>query len=286
MSQGPEIVIKQTLAIVDAAFTPAAVANYSLSVLVSAHRIQFAVLDIQRQTLLGVKEFEAEHQDFFTKQELLQSLNNIEPWLSLPFHQVKLAFFFAKNLFIPHQLSASIDKQLLVKNHFKVAFAESLQTYPFPRLDADCLMAVPQKALDWAKKTFPIAKILALPVCFLQKSFLLETTIHVWLDGRNMILSVIKNKQMQFCNTFSYSTPDEAAYYLLFTLQQLGEDAQQTTLEVSGSIHENDGLHELLRKYIYQINFAPKTAGFYFSPALQSVPSQQFDLLYFLNHCE
>jgi hypothetical protein len=75
-------------------------------------------------------------------------------------------------------------------------------------------------------------------------------------------LIVIQQKKLLFFNTFSYKTPEDFLYYLLFSLEQLPLDAQETKLRLFGSIEEGDPVFDLCQEYLPHLSiYLPELPG-------------------------
>ena len=59
---------------------------------------------------------------------------------------------------------------------------------------------------------------------------------------------------LQMCNRFSYDAPEDVAYYVLFSLEQLGMSPDRVPLLLSGKIDEKDPLFELLYTYVRDVS--------------------------------
>ncbi|MEH6407219.1 MAG: DUF3822 family protein [Leeuwenhoekiella sp.] len=72
--------------------------------------------------------------------------------------------------------------------------------------------------------------------------------------GENSIDVVIhKGKQLLLANTYDYNTPEDVLYYLLFCMEQLDLNTNETELSLSGKIAKNDDIYNLAYKYIRKI---------------------------------
>jgi hypothetical protein len=74
---------------------------------------------------------------------------------------------------------------------------------------------------------------------------------------------VVKNGDLQLCNTYSYKTPEDLVYYVLFCLEQLNLNPDTISLLLCGDIEENDANYKLLFTYVRNISFttAPQSAN-------------------------
>ena len=82
----------------------------------------------------------------------------------------------------------------------------------------------------------------------------LEPLCYAYVTEEVFDLIVIKQKKLLFFNSFSYKTPEDFLYYLLFTLEQLQLDTQETKLRFFGNIEEEDPVFELCQEYVQHLS--------------------------------
>jgi len=82
-----------------------------------------------------------------------------------------------------------------------------------------------------------------------------EPKIYLHLQDDFFDCIIIKNGALQLCNTYSYKTPEDFIYYVLFAIEQLklNPDTVQTLL--CGAIKEEDDYYQIAYKYIRNISF-------------------------------
>ena len=83
--------------------------------------------------------------------------------------------------------------------------------------------------------------------------------VHVFKDSFTCIVS--KDSKLQLCNTYSYKTPEDFIYYILFCYEQLGLKTETDTITLSWAIEKGDSLYALLFTYVRHINFEPNIKG-------------------------
>ncbi len=83
--------------------------------------------------------------------------------------------------------------------------------------------------------------------------------VHVFKDSFTCI--VAKNNKLQLCNTYSFKTPEDFIYYILFCYEQLGLTTETDAITLSGAITKDDSLYALLYTYVRHINFEPNNKG-------------------------
>lgn len=95
------------------------------------------------------------------------------------------------------------------------------------------------------------------------------------------VVAFFNDGHLQLMQTFSYQTPEDAAYYLLLICRQFDIPPQELVLNISGLIDTQSALYTELLKYFVHVNYeeAPETYGtnglldefpsHYFSPMLK-----------------
>ncbi|MBT8280745.1 MAG: DUF3822 family protein [Muriicola sp.] len=77
---------------------------------------------------------------------------------------------------------------------------------------------------------------------------------YAYITPEELDLIIIQNKKLIFFNNFSYNTPEDFLYYLMFSIEQLQFDINDIKLRVFGSIEEGDALYELCQEYIQHLS--------------------------------
>ncbi|RMA64194.1 DUF3822 family protein [Ulvibacter antarcticus] len=66
---------------------------------------------------------------------------------------------------------------------------------------------------------------------------------------------ILKGSSLQLCNTYSYRSPEDFIYYILFSFEQLGINPETVPVFLSGEIEEGDDIYKQLYTYIRSISF-------------------------------
>ena len=67
---------------------------------------------------------------------------------------------------------------------------------------------------------------------------------------------VLKNGQLQFCNSYTYKTPEDFIYYTLFCIEQLNLNPEIIPVLLCGEIEKDDENYKMAYTYIRNIEFA------------------------------
>lgn len=87
-----------------------------------------------------------------------------------------------------------------------------------------------------------------------QKNMENQAYIHVHKSHFDVVL--LKKGALRLCNSYSYQTPEDLAYYILFALEQHKMNPETVATQVFGAITENDANFLILYTYIRNIEIA------------------------------
>lgn len=77
--------------------------------------------------------------------------------------------------------------------------------------------------------------------------------VHVERDFFNMVL--LHHGTLQLCNSYSYQTPEDFLYYILFTFGQVGANPETIETFLLGDITQEDDRYQIAYKYIRYLSF-------------------------------
>ncbi|MFH1121409.1 MAG: DUF3822 family protein [Bacteroidota bacterium] len=83
----------------------------------------------------------------------------------------------------------------------------------------------------------------------------LRNPVFVNIRAGSFDMIVLKEGTLRYCNSFLWKTNEDLVYYLIFVLDQLALNPENITLMLLGLIEETSSLHELLRRYVRNIDF-------------------------------
>jgi hypothetical protein len=92
------------------------------------------------------------------------------------------------------------------------------------------------------------------------------------ISAQSFSLLVIRDKKLQYCNSFEYRTSEDLLYYVLYTLEQLGIQASETELLISGDILKPSIIADYLEKYMGILRFIDAGSEVRLSPVLSELP--------------
>lgn len=81
--------------------------------------------------------------------------------------------------------------------------------------------------------------------------------VMVHVGKQNLYIACFKNQKLNLVNTFSYETPQDLVYYILFCIEELALDREQLCLQFTGEFYKSEDNIALiiLENYIRTIQF-------------------------------
>lgn len=81
-----------------------------------------------------------------------------------------------------------------------------------------------------------------------------EAVCYAYVTENELDIIILQNKKLIFYNNFSYKTPEDFLYYLLFTWEQLRLDPNDIKLRLFGTIEEGDPIFSICQDYIQHLS--------------------------------
>ncbi|HAI75941.1 MAG TPA: hypothetical protein DCM08_06795 [Microscillaceae bacterium] len=235
-----------------------ALISYSLSLSISAENLKVCVYNEQRKCLA------LEHYRFYEQitPKLLQGLfeNHLflraNYWKNISLHFTNQIFTIVPNAFYEEDFLIKYLKPTIQLPAQSIIYVNAL-----PQIQAQNIFAVSTELYSWfADRTYPnkslqvthqvtnLIKLLS-PLAKSQTS----DRIFAIADSKLLALVVFKQGELIFCNVFSYKTPQDFIYYVLFVLQELKIERVQATVELIGEVSPKSQPFELLKPYLKEV---------------------------------
>ena len=111
-----------------------------------------------------------------------------------------------------------------------------------------------------------------------------QACLHI--QAERFELMIKKENQLQYFNSFDYTSAEDLLYYLLFVIEQLQIDREEMPMKLYGEFEKHSTLYDLLHRYIRKLEIGKRPAGINFSKVLDQVPEQYYHLLFNQYLCE
>ncbi|MCW5520795.1 DUF3822 family protein [Aureitalea sp. L0-47] len=83
--------------------------------------------------------------------------------------------------------------------------------------------------------------------------------VFIYVDRASFQMVIQKNGELQLCNAYPYTTPEDFIYYVLFCFEQLELNPDSVKVTFLGMVSEHDSLYEIAYTYIRNIDFMETT---------------------------
>ncbi|MHC5354146.1 DUF3822 family protein [Myroides sp. LJL115] len=227
--------------------------NYRLLVQVSSSKFSFVTKNLHTQevTFFGSEAITNQR----TIEQQLDSIFEKYPQLSQEFnhiviyHDNTLNTFIPKELFDPNNLSAYLqyNTKVFSTDFFDHDYIENLEVHnihlPFVNLN--------NYFIDrFGSFTYKNINTELVDILCDKTKTKQEICAFAYIQKDRFEVVVAKEGQLIFFNSFSYQTPSDLVYFILFSFEQLALDPKQTPLYLMGRIDQQDPIYELASRFI------------------------------------
>jgi hypothetical protein len=110
---------------------------------------------------------------------------------------------------------------------------------------------------------------------------------HIFVHGRegSFDLLVFDPRMLRYYNTFTCKAPEDLIYYLIFVMEQLELNPEDTPVTILGNIEKDSATHQLLVKYIREVGFALRNSAYGYSHIFEEIPAHHHYPLLNLGAC-
>jgi hypothetical protein len=184
---------------------------------------------------------------------LLGEYADANPWMKGPFKSVRILVANQKVTLVPFAMYNNQDKAHYLSFNVDLDSEDVVISTPVPSISAECIFAIPGKQQYRITKLYPDATFHHLAALALhsmtEASAALKQTVQVYLhfSGSAFFIHVLRNQELVFFNSFSFSNPEEFIYYILNIAEKLNIKIANSHFVLSGNVNPQDALYaELL----------------------------------------
>ena len=100
--------------------------------------------------------------------------------------------------------------------------------------------------------------------------------VYISVQKKSFDITILDRKHLKFFNSFSYKAAQDLIYYLLFSMEQLQLNPDQTPLMIFGEIEEDSEIYKLLYKYIRNVSFIKRNPNYNYSFVFDQIQEHYF----------
>lgn len=273
--------VKAIISKTDESFDPFDTANYSLFVQLSETHVSWCILDNEKNKYVVIESFAS----------YLQEIAENIPWIKQPFGYVGLMIENNRSTLIPVPLFDPEEKKSYLDFIHEEDDATETLYDKLHQLEIVNVYGASAKLIEAGLQIFPGAKT------FHHSSALIQS---IWMNYKNRInrkkvfihvrendfdLLIFDGKQLNYYNAFHFQAPTDLIYYVIFVMEQLTLNPEETEVVLMGKVEKESELYELLYKYIRNIEFVKRNTAFKYSYVFNEIPAHYFYPLLNLRLC-
>lgn len=249
--------------------------EYDLTAFIGEHSFIYCLRDREKDRFVAAEVLK----------EPLERVLQAYPWLGQPFRSVHLVIENNKSTLVPEMLYEDSDRENLLDFTVDRGIREQILADHLQHPQVYNLFAVPEDLLNRVKAAFPTGKICHVTSTLIEtlwinfKNRLSARKLFVHLRDGSFDLVVYDGAQLYYANSFSFLVPEDIAYYVIFVMEQLGLNPEETGAVLLGQIDRKSPVFELLFRYIRNLEFASRGESVRVSPAFHDVPEHFLYLL-------
>ena len=258
------------------------------SIRLNADGLSFSILDQEKNTFLGVREYT------FNKIDNPEALSNkvaelvaSDPLLSKSFDSSSVSIDMGINTLVPKEFQSKESDRSLLNFMQPTLSSETLGNDYLRAVEAHNLYPMPPLSLppSFGDIRFHSSSVFIDGILRnWQKNDKIRLLIEVGTD--HIKLLVLSDGKVIFFNQFHFKTKEDFIYYILFTMEQLQLNPEKTPLIIYGEIDQRSPLFSMAYKYIRFVTFGLRPDGFQFATILDELPDHYYFSLFHQHLCE
>lgn len=250
----------------DFAYNASSAANYHLSIQLNQNSFKFLLIHIAENKAIGFGNYSFDLEDKLDKyqENLLGWLTN--PLFGLAFQSISIYYTSRYSTLVPSGLFVEESGNDLMKFNFRLGSNSSTNYNKLSFMDAVVLFEIPnpiKKILEQKFVKYQLKHSSSSTLNYFNEILKAETTPKVLLDvdENHFHLLVGKDSKFLLYNCFPYSNAEDFLYYMLYTLEKLELNNEETSVLICGNTTADSQEFQLLHKYFMKIAFLDKHIG-------------------------
>ena len=241
--------------------------RYELNIFLNDSQFLFSVTDPDAKEVRHVQSFnffQVNNQREFT--DSVKLILDSEDLFYQPFAKSRVAFYHEHSTLVPAELfdvaKAPAYAALNLEESDDTVTAYDMLTEPHVAV----VYALPAGVKNLLEQKFKNIESLHASTPLLRQLLnrsaqIAEPALFVYVQPRVLLVLHAKKGKPVFFNAFSYTTPEDFVYYILYVCQHLHLDPESVQLHLLGEIVKDSVLYEFTYKYVRHIHFGKRPDG-------------------------
>jgi hypothetical protein len=271
--------VSKTISIVDSSVVKTTAEHLILSLRISNHSLETAVLDSVHSTVNAIECWDYSiDTDFVFASTIFDKIIEDSSFLKKQFEKIILLPDHNRYTLIPDKLfHENESKKYLVFNH-GIDSNEKISIDHLTELQLRNIFWQPYELVKSAEKYFTnvqYSHLISSLIRSFSKEKNLKTNVLINYCGKRMDVIAFKDSQFVFCNSFFYESPADMIYFLLNVFQQTSISSS-TLIKLTGEIAKKSKEYELISKYFSNISFAKPPLNYNYYQELLQLPLHRY----------
>ena len=275
--------ITKILSRIDESFSPGNSGDYDLFMQAGEKEFSYCILDCLKNKFLVLESFVCD--------ELIpESLKQI-PLLQNDYHMIRFMTVNNRSTLIPELLFEPSEQELYLKFSKNPEVNENARSDRIGHLgiinvyysNAGLLNSFPGNSLS--PEIFHLTTALIESIWANYKNQIHDDHIFVHFRENYFDLLVFDRKQLKYCNSFMIKAPEDLVYYLIFVMEQLDLNPEESEVTLLGAIDKASPGYDLVSKYIRNLHFLSRNDSYSYSYVFDDLPGHYYFPLLNLGLC-
>jgi len=280
-----------TYSIQDDRFDPTLISEYHLVMEIHAERFRFAVFNDLSQTFIWLEDYQTV--SLWGEDKYAHALRTI----------IKNHSFLGAHYWKSIALSTQTPAYTLMPTEFfdpsmrhkYLAFStgslpegdEKILAYEQSTFHGQLIYTVEGSQFAWLKTMYPGKKVIPAPAPGIWLEGLLRQPqadgYHMLVVDGAVTLALIRHEKVKYLNTFTFRTPEDFTYYVLFVAKELDVQPDEPK-KIYGEMTSFSDIYQVLSAHVEGLQFASLPVGFKFSQYFEGVPPHRYFSLFSLRY--
>jgi Protein of unknown function (DUF3822) len=299
--------LKPVLRLKDETFDPAKRSEYGLYAVSRADGgLRLAVADTIRNKFIALEDYDPVLAVLETPEVVpgptaaLRSLAYHHEWFGTRgWHHVRVAVQHERSTLLPASLFQPADAPALLALHCDFdAATERVLWHQHTAADITAIFAAEAALPDWLAATYGAGVSHVLPhVSALLEGVLHQparpesavspnpAAVHLHVSAGLLTLVVVRQRRLEFCNVFAFTTPEDLVYFTILVMQELQLNPEQIPAVIWGDVTPDSAVLQVLRRYVRTVRLGERPPDLHYTYRLDQTFAHRYFELFALHLC-
>ncbi len=278
----------------DRLFDPSLTHQYNLSIRLNPDGLSFSVYSLPHKKYIALESFTFPETFQHSGSALATTMYvdhiaktiDEKPWLVAEFKNRLVIYNSKTYTLVPDPLFDSDKKAKYLEFVHKVQPEDVVFSSKLQSIDSHLVFGINKEVFNELNNWFPNTRLLHHAGALLESILPVfkhaepSDVVFVNVSKRLMDILVLRDNKLHFINSFEWRASSDIVYFLLFVLDQHSLNPGKINVLLMGEIEPGDENHQLIGKYVRNVDFLTRNEPFVKGYALELIAKSRFyDLL-------